>query len=76
MVPIEDLTLLEQLEDALYLEEARQDPRPAGVRSLTREAGFLRLRVGDYRIMYQVDDLNRSVLVVKIGHRGEVYRKP
>jgi mRNA-degrading endonuclease RelE of RelBE toxin-antitoxin system len=29
-----------------------------------------------YRIVYQVDDLNRSVLVVKIGHRGEVYRKP
>lgn len=46
------------------------NPRPHGVETLAGEGGFLRLRVGDYRIIYQVDDDGHRVLVVKIGHRG------
>jgi len=36
---------------------------------------ILRLRVGDYRILFQVEDKARAVLIVKIGHRREVYRR-
>ena len=50
------------------------DPRPAGCEKLSGEDKF-RLRQGNYRIVYSVDDSNKSVLVVKIGHRREVYRK-
>lgn len=38
------------------------------------DAGYLRIRMGDYRIIYGVDRKEVVVLVVKIGHRREVYR--
>lgn len=52
------------------------DPRPAtGVKRLKGYSGqALRLRVGDYRVIYTVDDAVRVVAVVRIGHRREVYR--
>jgi len=50
------------------------NPRPRGVKSLEGPDGILRLRVGDYRILYQVMDDRLVVLLVKIGHRREIYR--
>jgi mRNA interferase RelE/StbE len=37
-------------------------------------AGYFRYRVGDYRVIYQIDDLRRTVYVYKISHRREAYR--
>jgi len=51
-----------------------ENPRPAGSRKLEEEEGFYRIRVGDYRIVYQVKDKVLIVLVIRIGHRREVYR--
>ncbi|HKU75316.1 MAG TPA: type II toxin-antitoxin system RelE/ParE family toxin [Pyrinomonadaceae bacterium] len=48
-------------------------PRPLGSRKLTNRA-WLRLRVGDYRILYSVDDIRRTVTINAIGHRREIYR--
>jgi mRNA interferase RelE/StbE len=59
--------------DAKILSLGR-DPRPAGVKKLAGHEGFLRVRVGDYRIIYQVEDDRLVVLVVRVGHRREVYR--
>ena len=50
-----------------------ENPRPEGCEKLSGE-NKLRLRQGHYRIVYSVDDSNKIVLVVKIGHRREVYR--
>lgn len=50
------------------------DPRPTGVRKLTGSTNGYRLRVGDYRILYQITDKVLLVLVVKVGHRRDVYR--
>jgi mRNA interferase RelE/StbE len=51
------------------------DPRPPGSRSLAGQpAGVMRLRVGDYRIVYQVEDDRVVVTVVRVAHRREVYR--
>jgi len=50
------------------------DHRPHGVKKLGGEGGFLRIRVGDYRVIYAIDDPGRIVWVVKVGHRGDVYR--
>ncbi len=50
------------------------EPRPPGVKVLQGKRGLLRIRSGDYRIIYTVEDDRSSVLVVKIGHRREVYR--
>lgn len=56
------------------LDSLALDPRPPGVKKLEGGEGFHRVRVGDYRIVYAIDDAARIVLVVKIGHRGDVYR--
>jgi mRNA interferase RelE/StbE len=50
-------------------------PRPAGSRPLTGQpAGVMRLRVGDYRVIYQVEDDRLLVAVVRMAHRRDVYR--
>jgi mRNA interferase RelE/StbE len=50
------------------------EPRPHGVVRLRGPEGFLRLRAGDYRIVYAVHDDVLLVLVVRVAHRREVYR--
>ena len=50
------------------------DPRPPGVRALRGHPSWLRVRAGDYRIIYAVDDEARVVTVATVGHRREVYR--
>lgn len=49
------------------------NPRPPGCRRLSAEEKFRR-RQGDYRIVYSVEDKQRRVVIVKIGHRRDVYR--
>ena len=49
------------------------EPRPAGCEKLTG-TGRYRIRQGDYRAVYEIDDERLRVVVVKIGHRREVYR--
>jgi len=49
------------------------NPRPPGASKLTGRDGW-RIRVGDYRIIYQIDDGARTVLVLHIGHRRDIYR--
>ena len=51
-----------------------EDPRPPGTKALAGRSGFYRLRVGDYRVIYEIRDEILTVLVVRIGHRREVYR--
>lgn len=51
------------------------DPRPPGVEKLKGDDDLYRVRVGDYRIVYEIHDDVLLVLVVGIGHRGEVYRR-
>ncbi len=50
------------------------DPRPSGVKKLKGEENVYRLRVRDYRILYEIQDGELLILVIKIGHRRDVYR--
>ena len=50
-----------------------REPRPRGAAKLEGIEGY-RIRVGDYRIVYLVDDDARVVDVARIGHRREIYR--
>ena len=50
------------------------NPRPHGVEKMAGPDDLYRVRAGDWRIIYQIADRVLSVLVVKIGHRREVYR--
>lgn len=50
-----------------------REPRPKGSRKLRGMQDY-RLRVGEYRILYSIDDEARVVEVIAVGHRREVYR--
>jgi mRNA interferase RelE/StbE len=50
------------------------DPRPAGARPLKGHRPWLRIRVGDYRVIYAVDDPQQLVTVAVVGPRRDVYR--
>ena len=50
------------------------DPRPAGARPLKGHRLWLRIRVGDYRVIYAVDDRQQLVTVAVVGPRRDVYR--
>jgi mRNA interferase RelE/StbE len=56
------------------IHDLAQQPRPSGCEKLSGEAERYRVRQGDYRIVYGIDDAARLIEVVKIGHRREVYR--
>jgi mRNA interferase RelE/StbE len=56
------------------MKSLQSDPRPSGVKKLAGEDNLYRIREGDYRIIYTVQDKELIVLVVKIGDRKEVYR--
>ena len=49
-------------------------PRPPGVTPVIKEPGAFRIRVGDYRVLYEINDSELIVLVVKIAHRSTVYK--
>jgi mRNA interferase RelE/StbE len=51
-----------------------QTPRPSNCEKLSGETERYRIRQGDYRIVYRIDDGARLVEIVKIGHRREIYR--
>ncbi len=50
------------------------NPRPQGVQLLSGDERLYRIRVGDYRIIYAIEDEVLLVLIVKLGHRRDVYR--
>ena len=49
-------------------------PRPHGCEALSNNDKHYRLRQNDYRIVYTVDDFKNEVIIVKIGHRSDVYK--
>jgi len=51
------------------------NPRPPGVEKLSGSEDSYRVRVGDYRILYEIRDKALLVVVVRIRHRREAYRK-
>ena len=55
------------------LRRLANEPRPDGCEKLSGHDKY-RVRQGDYRVLYSVDDSEQSVVVVKIGHRRDVYR--
>src|SRR6266851_9658920 len=56
------------------IEALSDNPRPAGVTKLKGHKGLWRLRVGDYRVVYFIDDAARVADVAIVRHRREVYR--
>jgi len=55
------------------VKDLANSPRPKGVEKI-KTAGLWRVRQGDYRIVYSIDDSQKTVTVLRIGHRREIYR--
>jgi mRNA interferase RelE/StbE len=58
---------------ATAIDGLADDPRQPGAKKLQGSENTWRVRVGDYRILYEIHDRQAIVLVVEIGHRREVY---
>ena len=56
------------------LEKLSVNPRPSGVKKLKSTFNIYRIRVGEYRVIYSINDTVLIVTVVKIAHRKDVYR--
>ena len=51
-----------------------EEPRPSGIRKLAGSEQAYRIRIGDYRVVYTVDDRQRIVSVDRVRHRKDAYR--
>ena len=68
-LPTKDLArIVERIRDL------ENDARPPGCEKLSAQERY-RVRQGDYRIVYEIDDGARTVDIVKIGHRSEIYKR-
>ncbi len=57
-----------------HIQDLAQNPRPRGTKKLAGKKNFYRIRSGDYRIVYHVEDKTKVVTVTHVAHRREVYR--
>ena len=60
---------------ARRIDSLAENPFPSGIKKLAGEDELYRLRVGDYRVLYQVQGKVLVVLILGVGHRREVYRR-
>jgi mRNA interferase RelE/StbE len=61
---------------ARRIDRLADDPRPTGAKLLKGEpAGVLRVRIGDWRLLYRVDDGRLTILVIDLGHRSSIYEQ-
>jgi len=56
------------------IDRLRENPRPSGTRKLVGFENEWRLRVGDYRVLYVIDDSKQQIVVARVAHRREAYR--
>ena len=70
---IADLPKTDCVRIVARIQSLASDPRPHGSEKLSGAEKY-RIRQGDYRILYEIDDASRLVTVVKVGNRRDVYR--
>jgi mRNA interferase RelE/StbE len=58
---------------AAAIDALASNPRPPGIKAIVGQPGAFRIRVGDWRVLYEIEDDRLVVLVVKIAHRSTVY---
>lgn len=71
---LEDLPRSLGLRVLRRIESLGRSPRPRGSRKLVGAGNLWRIRIGDYRVIYAVDDRQRLVDIVAIRHRGDAYQ--
>lgn len=70
---IESLQQAQRTRIQKAIDALASEPRPHGAIKMTGVPSW-RIRVGDYRIIYDIEDQQLIVIVIKVGHRREIYR--
>lgn len=70
---LDSLPEKEVIRIARRLAQLQQNPRPVGVQKLTDQEGY-RIRIGDYRVLYLIDDQKEQIQIYRIKHRKDAYR--
>lgn len=70
---IEKVVLKDRKRLIAKIRELATNPRPLGCRKLSGQEKY-RIRQGDYRILYQIEDGRLIIVVVRVGHRRDIYR--
>ena len=71
---------LEALDDSFLsgvfrrIDALADDPRPVGCRKIRGERSLWRIRAGDYRVIYSIDDAHKIVDIIAVRHRSDAYR--
>lgn len=55
------------------IENLATQPRPVGCRKLVGEENLWRIRVGDYRVIYTIDEMRRTIDIISVRHRSRAY---
>ncbi len=58
-----------------HIKALTEDPRPVGCRKLTGTKSDWRIRIGDYRLIYEINEKAKAVRVMRVRHRREAYRQ-
>ena len=60
---------------SVAIDELADNPRPAGCKKLEGKKGnYWRIRIGDYRVLYHIEDTIQIIDIHKVGHRKDIYR--
>lgn len=58
----------------LKIKSLAQNPKPPGTRKIVGSRNDWRIRVGDYRVIYEIDEEGRAIRIMRIRHRKQAYR--
>lgn len=72
---LKKLTLVIQKDLIALIENLSEEPRPSGCKKLKQRQNQYRVRSGDYRIIYSIEETSLIVRVIKVGHRRDVYEE-
>jgi mRNA interferase RelE/StbE len=58
-----------------HIKALAENPRPSSCLKLTGSKNDWRIRIGDYRVLYEIDEKTKAVRIMRVRHRREVYRR-
>ncbi|NGX63551.1 MAG: mRNA interferase RelE [Candidatus Anoxychlamydiales bacterium] len=72
---LKKLPKTQQRKISTRIEKLMNNPYPSNAKKLIGETDLFRIRVADYRIIYQIKGKILTILILKIGHRKDIYKK-
>ena len=58
----------------IRIKSLKDNPKPSGCRKITGSENDYHVRIGDYRVIYEIDEKNKQIIILAVGHRKDIYR--